>query len=306
MKILVAGSSGFLGTHVVRKLKEAKLDYVPASLSLGNDLRDFKKTRELFKKNNFDYVINCAAFVGGISFGYEKPGELYWNNIMISTNLMEIARLYGIKRFVNPISNCTYPGQLIDQFNEDNWWEGELHESVLSYGFARKASWVQAWSYFKQYGFETMNLILPNMYGPGDYFDEKRSHALGALIKKIVDAKIQRKPKVVVWGTGKPVREWLYVEDAADILIKSLSAAFTIDPINIGVCKGITIRDLSYLIKDTVGYKGKLVFDLVKPDGAPHKVMNNLRMLKHFMGWLPPTKLEEGIKKTVDWYIKQL
>ena len=206
--------------------------------------------------------------------------------------------------FINPISNCSYPGHLTKDFQERDWWDGELHESVLTYGFVRKASWVQGWAYFKQYGMESIHLILPNMYGPGDHFEEKRSHALGALIKKITDAKIEKKPEVIVWGTGTPVREWLYVEDAADVLIKSISIMPTIYPINIGVGKGISVKEMAELIKNIAGYKGKLIFDPTKPDGAPHKTMNNSRMIKHFMGWQPPTSLKNGIGNTVNWYIK--
>jgi len=180
--------------------------------------------------------------------------------------------------------------------------DGPLHEYVLAYGFAGKASWVQSWAYHKQYGFETINLIIPNLYGPGEHFDETRSHALGGLIMKFVEAKRKNKPEVVVWGTGKPVREWLYVDDGAEILIKSLEIEPTIEPINVGVGKGISILELAKLIKEAVGYEGKVVLDKSKPDGAPHKTMNNAR-LKEVFGWEPPTSLGEGVKKTVEWYI---
>lgn len=304
MKIFVAGGTGFLGLHVINKLKKIGTPFIATSLSQGTDFRDYKKTEKFFKDNDFDIVINCAAFVGGISWGYEKTGEMYLNNTLMSTNLMDLSHKYKIKRFINPISNCSYPGHLTKDFEERDWWDGELHESVLTYGFVRKASWVQGWSYFKQYGMESIHLILPNMYGPGDHFEEKRSHALGALIKKIADAKVENKPEVIVWGTGTPVREWLYVEDTADVLIKSISIMPTIYPINIGVGKGISVKEMAELIKNIAGYKGKLIFDPTKPDGAPHKTMNNSRMIKHFMGWQPPTSLKNGISNTVNWYIK--
>lgn len=304
MKILIAGGTGFLGAHVIHKLEKSGNSFISSSLSQGTDFRNYTQTEELFKKNKIDVVINCAAFVGGISWGYEKAAEMFTNNILTSTNLMDLSHKYNIKRFINPISNCSYPGHLTKDFDESDWWDGELHESVLTYGFVRKASWVQGWSYYKQYGMESIHLILPNMYGPGDHFEEKRSHALGALIKKIVDAKVENKPQVTVWGTGTPVREWLYVEDAADVLIKSISVTHTIDPINIGVGKGISVKDMAELIQCTAGYQGKLVFDLTKPDGAPHKTMSNGRMIKQFMGWTPPTSLKQGIVNTVEWYSK--
>lgn len=301
-KVFVPGGNGFVGKRVVKKLREKGINYVSLSLRDGYDFRNFEQTKRLFEEERFDAVINCAAFVGGIQYGYEKPAELFYNNILMSTYLMEAARLTGVKRFVNPISNCTYPERL-SEFKEEEWWDGALHESVLAYGFARKASWVQSWAYYKQYGFETINLILPNMYGPGDHFDEKRSHALGALIMKFVEAKRKKQPKVVVWGTGKPVREWLYVDDGAEALVRALYIEPTIEPINIGVGKGISILELAKLIKEIVGYEGEIVLDTSKPDGAPCKIMNVEKMKKIFK-WSPEMDLREGIKKTVEWYIK--
>jgi GDP-L-fucose synthase len=171
----------------------------------------------------------------------------------------------------------------------------------MVYGFVRKATWVQSWAYYKQYGFETVNLILPNMYGPDDHFEEKRSHALGALIMKFVEAKRKNLPSVIVWGSGKPVREWLFVDDGAEVLVKALEMGPTVAPINVGVGKGISILELAELIRDIVGYKGKIVLDRSKPDGALHKTMDNSK-LKALFNWVPPTSLRDGIEQTVEWY----
>ena len=302
-KIFVAGGHGFLGSRVVKKLEEQGLNFVSLSLRDGIDFRNFEQTKSLFEQEKFDAVINCAAFIGGIQFGYDRPGEIFYNNILMSTYLMEAARLIGVKRFVNPISNCTYPAHL-KEFREEEWWSGPLHESVLVYGFVRKASWVQSWAYSKQYGFETVNLILSNMYGPGDHFDEVRSHALGALIKKIVEAKKKNIPTVIVWGTGKPIREWLYVDDGAEAIMRALEIERTsTEPINIGVGKGISIFQLAKLIKEIVGYEGEIILDTSKPDGAPCKIMNFAKMRRTF-NWTPKTSLRDGIQKTVEWYIK--
>jgi len=299
--ILVAGGNGFLGRRVVRKLEGKNTNFVSLSLRDGMDFRDFKQTKELFEKEKFDAVINCAAFVGGIQFGYEKPGEIFHNNILLSTYLLEASRLTNVKRYINPISNCSYPGHLTRNFKEEEWWDGPLDESVMVYGLVRKASWVQSWAYYKQYNFKTINLILPNMYGPGDHFEEKRSHALGALIMKFVEAKRKNQPEVIVWGSGKPVREWLYIDDGAEVLMRALEIEPTIEPINIGVGKGLSILELARLIKEIVGYEGEITLDESKPDGAPYKTMDNSRMRKSF-NWVPPTSLRAGIEKTVEWY----
>lgn len=304
-KVFVPGGNGFLGQRIVNKLRENGVNYISLSYRNGIDFRDFHQTKALFEKEKFDAVINCAAFVGGIQFGYERPGELYYNNTLMATNLMEAARQAGVKKFINPISNCSYPAHLTKDFKEDEWWDGPLHESVLVYGFVRKASWVQSWAYYKQYGFQTVNLILPNMYGPGDHFDEKRSHALGALLMKFVEAKRRNLPSVTVWGSGTPIREWLYVDDGADALVRGLEIEPSIDPINVGVGKGISVLELAKLIKEVVGYDGNIILDPSKPDGALYKTMSNERM-KKTLNWSPTTSLREGIKKTVDWYINNV
>lgn len=304
-KIFVPGGSGFVGKSVVKKLKEKDFDFSFFSLEDGCDFRDFRRTKEIFEKEKFDAVINCAAFVGGIQFGYLHPGEIFYNNVLIATSLMEASRLTGVKRFVNPISNCAYPAHLT-HFKEGDFWSGPLHESVMVYGAVRKMSWVQGWAYEKQYGFDSIHLILPNMYGPGDHFDEIRSHALGALIKKFVDAKKHGLPEVIIWGTGKPIREWLYVEDGAEALVRGLEIEPRIDPINIGRGgEGISILDLAELIKRIVGYEGKITLDASKPDGAPCKIMVVDKM-KEVFNWMPTTDLESGIKKTVAWYYQNI
>jgi GDP-L-fucose synthase len=299
-KIFVPGADGFVGQNVVEALKRKNFDFVGLSLKNGFDFRDFQQTKELFEKKKFDAVINCASFVGGIQFGYDHPGEIFYNNSLMSANLMEAARITGVKRFVNPISNCVYPARL-EKFKEEDLWSGDMHESVLAYAAVRKATWVQGWAYNKQYGFDSVHLILPNMYGPHDHFDAIRSHALTALVMKFVEAKRKNLPEVVVWGTGKPIREWLYVEDGAEFLVGALGIAPILEPINIGRGEGISIKDLAELVRKIVGYKGKIVFDISKPDGALCKIMVVDKMKKVY-NLEPRTSLEEGVKKTVEWY----
>ncbi len=300
--ILVTGATGFLGKRVCRKLDLLEQEYVKTSLSLGTDLRDQEQTFKLFEKVRPDYVLHCASYVGGIQFGLKHTGEMYYNGLLMQVNLLEACRQYCVKRLVNPISNCAYPGKAT-LFKEDEFWDGPLHDSVLVYGMVRKMSYIGALAYQKQYGLDVINLILSNMYGPEDHFEAERSHALGALIMKFVDANENNKPEVIVWGTGKPVREWLHVDDGATAMIKAMDIMPYIDPINIGIAKGISIKDMAELIKQIVGYKGKLVFDPTKLDGAPYKTVDGT-LGEKLLGWKPSIEFEQGVRETIQWYIE--
>lgn len=301
--ILVTGATGFLGKRICRQLSLMDKEYKKTSLSLGTDLRDRKQTIELFEKVRPEYVLNCASYVGGIQFGLKHTAEIYTNGLMMQTNIFEACNLLNIKRMVNPISNCAYPGQA-SFFKEEEFWDGPLHESVLVYGMVRKMSLIGAKAYGRQYGLDTINLILSNMYGPEDHFEEERSHALGALIMKIVDAKRKASPNVIVWGTGTPVREWLHVDDGARAMIKALDMETYEDIINIGVGKGISIKEMALLIKEIVGYEGELVFDETKPDGAPYKTVDGA-LGEKLLNWKPEIDLKEGIRDTIDWYLNK-
>ncbi len=301
--ILVTGATGFLGKRLCRQLDATNQKYIATSKSLGLDLQNSDDTMDFFDQHKPDFVLNCAAYVGGIQFGYKHPAELFHNNLLITLNLLEAAKKYGVKRIVNPISNCAYPGSA-SFFKEEEFWDGPLHESVMVYGFVRKASWVGSWAYAKQYGLDVFNLILSNMYGPEDHFEEERSHAMGALIMKFVRAKENNEPHVIVWGSGTPVREWLHVDDGSEAMIRGLSVASTSEPVNIGIGKGISILEMAQLIKELVGYTGDLILDTTKPDGAPYKTVDGSRGFKHF-GWQPTRKFKQGVEETINWYIEQ-
>ena len=302
--ILVTGSTGFLGKRVCRMLESQGVPYLGISRQDVPDLRERHETLAFFQEMQPTQVLNCAAFVGGIQFGYKHPAELFQNNMLMTLNLLEAAHISKVKRLVNPISNCAYPGDATF-FKEDEFWNGPLHESVMVYGFVRKASWIGAWAYAKQYGLDVINLILSNMYGPEDHFEEERSHALGALIMKIVRAKQTGQEQVIVWGSGKPVREWLHVDDGAEAMVRALHVVPYVDPINIGVGKGISIWEMATLIKELVGYEGELVLDTSKPDGALYKTVDGSLGLKHF-GWAPTRNFKEGLIETIEFYSKKL
>lgn len=300
MTILVTGATGFLGKRVCVRLKARGIRCVPTSLSLGTDLRDLGQSVALFAKVRPAVVLNCASFVGGIQFGLKYPADIFNNNMRMIANLFEAAHRAGVQRIVNPISNCVYPRNKA-LFKETEIWDGALDETVMVYGLLRKISWAGAWSYAKQHGQETINLVLSNMYGPDDHFEEERSHALGALIMKFSEAKVGNKPQVVVWGTGRPVREWLYVDDGAEAMIRGMDCKATMDFVNVGVAEGITVRDLALRIKDKVGYAGELVFDTSKQDGAPYKTVDGTYG-RELLGWSPEVRLNEGLENTISWY----
>lgn len=301
--ILVTGATGFLGRRVCRLLDAQGQPHLKTSLSLGLDLRDPIATEAFFAAHKPSQVIHCAAFVGGIQFGYKHSAELFHNNLQMTLNLLASAQRHGVQRIVNPISNCAYPAKAT-LFKEDEFWDGPLHDSVMVYGFVRKASWVGAQAYAQQYGLDVINLILSNMYGPEDHFEEERSHALGALVMKFARAKKLGLPEVVVWGSGTPVREWLHVDDGAQALVRGLAAPRCEQPVNIGVGRGISILAMAEMIQREIGYTGRLVLDPSKPDGAPYKTVDGSRG-QALLNWSPEIDFEDGVRATIRWYLEQ-
>lgn len=303
-KVIIAGGHGFLGSHIVDKAKEKGYQTMVCSRRTGVDIRNYEQIAGFLHKNEAEIVINCAAHVGGIAYNAQCPVAIYEDNLLIGFNLLKACSENKITKVVNIMPNCTYPG-VAEIYQEDKWWDGPMHPTVLTYGMPRKALWVQAWAYWMEHNFNSIHLVLPNLYGPKDHFDIIRSHALGALITKIVDAKLNNKDTVEIWGTGSPVREWMYVEDAAEGILVAMEKYDEIDILNLGCQQGYTIKELAEIIKQEVGWEGKFVFNTEKPDGAPKKILDVARMQQK-LGWFPPTDLKDGIKKTVQWYRQHL
>ena len=304
MNVLVLGSSGFLGSSVVDKLKEKskKINIIQSSLSLGCDLRNYDEVDKLFKNFSPQIVINCSAHVGGIQYGLKHSMDLFHDNMSMIINVFKACNTYKIKRLIQPVSNCAYPAHL-SVYKEEDFWNGPVHDSVFTYAETRRMMMVAAKSYYLQQGMDTISLIHPNLYGPGDHFEEYRSHALGALICKIVSAKKDNIDNVTIWGSGSPIREWLYVEDAAQSMINAIDIEPYQNVINIGTGSGISIRDLAIMIKDISNWNGSLVFDESKIDGAPIKVIdgsigNKLLNISKFENF------ENGLRKTIESYIQ--
>jgi GDP-L-fucose synthase len=302
--ILVTGATGFLGQRVCRRLEEASIAFSRTSLSLGTDLRDFNQALGLFEAVRPTIVLHCASFSGGIQFGLKYPAEVFCNNMAMIANLFEAAHRTGVKRIVNPLANCVYPAELT-VFEESRFWDGPLHESVMVFGQLRKLSWVGSWAYARQWGLETINLVFCNMYGPGDHFDEDRSHAVGGLVIRFLKAHQSGAPEVIVWGSGAPVREWLYVDDAAEAMFRAMTCGPCDQPVNVGVGNGVSIADLAERIRSLVNYNGRIVYDRSKPDGAAHKTVDGTRGAA-LLGWSPQTELNNGLMATVEWYAQRV
>jgi len=291
-----------LGSHIVDLLKNQNVQvFAPRTL----DLFDFRRLEDcdyFINKAKPDLIINCAAVQGGIGYHAGKQADLFWDNLFIGANLLRSASKNSVSKFVNIIPGCAYPGYLEkDELNEDDFWSGDVHDSIFSYGFSKKASIVYGKALYKQYGFNSIHLVLANLYGPRDHYQPDQSKALAAMIKKFSDAKKNKQPAVEIWGTGKPVRDWLYVKDAAEGILKSAEVYDSIEPLNITSGVGISIADLAKTIKKTVGYTGKIVFNTSKPDGAMKKTFGTKKM-KATLNWMPRTSIDQGLKEAIAWY----
>lgn len=301
--ILVTGGAGFLGSYVVQKIKEKKPKRIVIPRSSEFDLREPEVCKKVVK--GIDLVIHLAANVGGIGYNKDNPGELFYDNLVMGVHLMEEARKAGVKKFVGLGTICQYPKFTPLPFKEEDLWNGYPEETNAPYGLAKKMLLVQGQAYRKQYGFNVIHLMPVNLYGPGDNFDPSSSHVIPALIKKFVDAKEREDEFVVVWGTGEPTREFLYVEDAAEAIILATEKYNKPDPVNLGSAFEISIKDLAELIKKLVGFNGRMVWDKTKPDGQPRRKLDTSKAIKEF-GFKSKTNFEEGLRKTIEWYISAL
>ena len=300
-KILVTGGAGFLGTHVIAVLKKRGAPDANISIvrSKEHDLR-LKEECERAVAGK-DIVIHLAAKVGGIGFNQEKPGELFYDNAAMGVHMIDAAYRAGVKKFVLLGTICSYPKFTPVPFKEEDLWNGYPEETNAPYGLAKKALVVQAQAYRAQYGFNAVSLLPVNLYGPGDNFDPKSSHVLPALIKKVHDAKKTGANFIEAWGTGRPTREFLYVEDAAEGIVLAAEKYEKSDPVNLGAGREISIKDLVALICRLMDFKGEVRWNASKPDGQPRRMLDTSRATKEF-GFTAKTDFEEGVRKTIEWY----
>ena len=266
MRVLVVGSGGFLGGWVKKLLLEDN-EHELIEIRGKNDLNitNIESLNKFFLKHKPQAVINCAAFVGGISYGYKFPAKMLYENSKMALNLYQVSNENKVTILVNPISNCAYPGHLTT-YREEDFFNGPPHESVYNYATSKRLCVNLGSSYFTQYGFTSSSVVLSNMYGPEDHFDIERSHALGALIKKICDAKVKDINSVEIWGTGNPIREWLYVEDGANALLKSLELNNGHHLFNIGIQKGrkLIVKEYKFKSKNRNSIQKSTVREVIK------------------------------------------
>ena len=301
-KILLTGGAGFLGSHIVENLFQKRgvsKNQVIIPRSKDSDLREWKNCRKATE--NADVIVHLAARVGGIGFNQKYPGTLFYDNILMGAQLMEAARLQGVKKFVQIGTVCSYPKYTPAPFKEEYLWEGYPEETNAPYGIAKKALLVMAQAYRQQYGMNIIYLVPVNLYGPKDNFDLESSHVIPALIRKFSEAVEKSKKEVIVWGTGSASREFLYVEDAAEGIVAATEKYDKPDPVNLGTGKEIKIEQLVNLIAKLTGFDGTIVWDTSKPDGQPRRCLDTSRAKKEF-GFEAKTDLITGLKKTIEWF----
>jgi GDP-L-fucose synthase len=300
-RILVTGGAGFLGSQVVQQLRARGCEELFVSRSAQYDLTSEQKITEVLSGFKPEIIIHLAAVVGGIGANRERPGEFFYKNLMMGVQLMEQARLHGVEKFVAIGTICAYPKFAPIPFTEEDLWSGYPEETNAPYGLAKKMLLVQAQAYRNQYGFNAIYLLPVNLYGPRDNCDPASSHVIPALIKKCCDALKSGQSEIVVWGTGKATREFLYVEDAAKGIVLATERYNKPDPVNLGAGFEISIHDLVHLIARLTGFTGTITWDTTKPDGQPRRCLDTSRAEQEF-GFKATTAFEEGLRRTIDWY----
>jgi GDP-L-fucose synthase len=298
---MVTGGSGFLGHHVLAALAAHGYQNVAAPRHADYDLTNRDEIVAAIHDLRPDAILHLAAVVGGIGANQERPGEFFYQNLIMGTELMEQARIGGVQKFVAIGTICAYPKFTPVPFKEEDLWVGYPEETNAPYGLAKKMLLVQAQAYRQQFGFNAVYLLPTNLYGPGDNFDPRSSHVIPALIRKCVEAVDRGDQAIDVWGTGRATREFLYARDCAEGIVAALERYDGQEPVNLGSGEEISIGDLVHLIAEVTGFTGEIRFDPSKPDGQPRRKVDAGRALAEF-GWQSTTSFPDGLRATVDWY----
>jgi GDP-L-fucose synthase len=294
----VTGGAGFVGSHLVQRLSALGAD-VRVVRSVEHDLRDPQAAREAV--TGADIVIHLAANVGGIGFNRRNPAPLVYDNLIMAANVFEQSRQAGVGKLVSACTVCAYPKMTPVPFSEDDLWNGYPEETNAPYGLAKKMMLVLSDSYRRQYDFDSVIPMVVNLYGPGDHFSLADSHVIPAMIRKFHEAKADQAPEVVMWGSGAPTREFLYVDDAARAIALAAERLETSEPVNVGTGIETSIRDLATTIAQLTGYEGQIIWDPSKPDGQPARQLDVSRA-RTLMGFNAEVELREGLQRTISWY----
>ncbi|HSA86444.1 MAG TPA: GDP-L-fucose synthase [Nitrospira sp.] len=301
-RVVVTGGAGFLGSFVVDQLRSKGCREIVTPRSRDYDLVQMEAVKQLYSDAKPDIVIHLAARVGGIGANQANPGRFFYDNLMMGTQLIEVGRQCGLKKFVATGTICAYPKFAPIPFKEDDIWNGYPEETNAPYGLAKKMMLVQSQAYRQQYGFNSVVLFPVNLYGPRDNFDLETSHVIPALIRKCVAAKESGQTSITLWGDGSPSREFLYVEDAAEGILLATEQYDGSLPVNLGTGKEISIRDLAALIAAETGFAGQIHWDTSKPNGQPRRCLDVSRA-KQLFGFQARHDLCDGLKKTVQWFL---
>lgn len=303
-KIYIAGHKGLVGSAIVRLLEKKGYKNLVLRTRAELDLMDHKKVSDFFRKEKPEYVFLAAAKVGGIMANKNHPAEFIYENLLIQSNIIHSSYLTKVKKLLFLGSSCIYPRLAPQPMGEDEFLNGKLEPTNQGYSIAKIAGIIMCQSYNTQYGSNFISVMPTNIYGPNDSFDIEKAHVLPAFIAKFHKAKKEGASSVTMWGTGSPMREWLYVDDLADACIFLMNNYDDSEIINIGTSTDISIRDLANLIKEVVGFKGEITWDSTKPDGMPRKLLNVSKL--HKLGWKHKINLDDGIDKTYKWYKSKL
>jgi GDP-L-fucose synthase len=302
-KIFVAGHRGLVGSAITQTLRETGYNNLLLRSSKELDLRHQKSVTDFFAAEKPEYVFLAAAKVGGILANSSRPAEFIYDNLMMEANIINAAYQVGVKKLLFLGSTCIYPKNAPQPLKEEYLLTGELEPTNQAYAIAKIAGIEMCRSYNQQFGTDFISVMPTNLYGPDDNFDLESSHVLPALIRKFHEAKLNKASHVIVWGTGAPIREFLYVGDLAEACLFLMENYTGSEIVNIGTGRGITIKDLALLVQKVVGHTGEIIFDADKPDGTPVKVTATDRI--NALGWVPKVSLEEGLAQTYQWFLQQ-
>jgi len=300
-KILVTGGRGFVGSNLVNELKQRELDYY-APTKEEYDLRKEEDVKKLFEFYKPNIVLHVAGKVGGIGANKAKPGDFFYDNIMMGTLVTHYAYINGVEKIVSLAAGCGYPKLLPVPYTEDDFWKDLPDENSIGYSMAKKNLIIQSWTYRDQFEFDSTVLLPANLYGPYDNFNLETSHVVPALIRKFIEARENNSDSITVWGDGTASREFLYVDDTVKAIIDAIDCKES-GPFNLGTGKETTIKELVETISELVGFKGNIIWDSSKPNGQPRRFYDMSKFEKTF-GYIPNTELSIGLKKTIEWYEK--